>query len=48
MSLKTSDDKSRLVQVMAWARRTISRYCASVDPGLCPFMTSLGHNFLMT
>ena len=34
------DDKSTLVQVMAWCRQ------AKVDPGVCHHMASLGHNEL--
>ena len=40
MPLDLTDDKSTLVQVMAWCHQ------ANVDPDLCCHMVSLGHNEL--
>ena len=40
MSLDLTDDKSTLVQVMAWCRQ------ANVDPDLCRHVASLGPNEL--
>ena len=43
-----ADDKSALVQVMAWCRKSTSRFtCAYVEQNLCPHMTSLGHHELI-
>ena len=44
MSLDFTDDKSTLVQVMAWRHKAIT--WANVDPDLCHHMVSLGHNKL--
>ena len=41
-----SDDKSALVQVMAWYRRQQAITWANVDPDLCHHMVSLGPNEL--
>ena len=41
-----TDNKSILVQVMAWCRQAIT--WASVDSVLCPHMAALGLNVLMT
>ena len=44
MSLDLADDKSTLVQVMAWCRQATSHYWANVDPVFCCYMASLGPN----
>ena len=41
-----TDDKSTLVQVMAWCHRQQAITWASVDPDLWHHMTSLGHTEL--
>ena len=41
-----TDNKSILIQVMAWCRQAIT--WASVDSVLCPHMAALGLNVLMT
>ena len=46
MSLDLSDDKSTLVQVMAWCHQATSHYLCNVDPNVCCHMASLGHNEL--
>ena len=43
-SLDLSDDMSTLVQVMAWCLRQQAITWANVDPDLCRYMASLGHN----
>ena len=43
MSLDLTDDKSTLVQVMAWQQAIT---WANVDPDLCRHMASLGPNEL--
>ena len=45
MSLDFTDDKSTLVQVMAWCRQAAITW-ANVDPDLCHHMVSQGHNEL--
>ena len=40
-----TDDKSTLVQVMAWCLQAIT--WANIDPDLCCHMASLGHNELI-
>ena len=44
MPLDITDDKSTLVQVMAWCHQAIT--WANVDPDLCRKMASLGLNEL--
>ena len=44
MSLDLTDDKSTLIQVMAWCRQAIN--WANIDPDLCRHMASLGPNEL--
>ena len=44
MSQDFTDDKSTMVQVMAWGRRQKAITWANVDPNLCHHMVSLGHN----
>ena len=46
MPLDLTDDKSTLVQVMAWCRQATSHYLSLVDPDLCRHMVSLSHNEL--
>ena len=46
MSLHLTDDKSTLVQVMAWCRQQEAITWTNVDPDLCRHMASLGHNEL--
>ena len=46
MSQNTFDDKSTLVQAMAWCRCATSHYLFKVDPGICHHTASLGHNEL--
>ena len=41
---KTFDDRSTLVQVMAWCRQAPSHYLTQCQPNLCHHMTSLDHN----
>ena len=41
-----TDDKSTLVQVMAWCRQATSHYWANVDSVPCRLMVLLGHNEL--
>ena len=41
-----TDDKSTLVQVMAWCRQATSHYLNSVDQDIQRHMASLGHNVL--
>ena len=48
MPLDLTDDKSTLVQVMAWCRRQQAITSANVDPDLCRQMASLGLNELKT
>ena len=43
ISLELTDDKSTLVQVMAWAVRQQAITWANVDPDLCHHMASLGY-----
>ena len=45
MSLDFTDDKTALVQVMAWCRQ--ATYWAKVDLDLCRHMASLSHNVLI-
>ena len=47
MPLDLTDDKSTLVQVMAWCRQAASHTWANVDPDLCRQMASLGLNELI-
>ena len=47
MPLDLTDDKSTLVQVMAWCRQRQAINWAN-NPDLCRHMVSLGHNELMT
>ena len=47
MSLGFTDDKSTLVQVMAWRVREQAITWNNVDPDLSRHMASLGHNELM-
>ena len=51
MSLNLSNDKSTLIQVMAWCHRATSHYLSqcwpNVDPDLCHPMASLGHKKLV-
>ena len=46
MPLGLTDDKSTLVQVIAWCRQATSITWGNVDPDLCCHMVSLGHNEL--
>ena len=46
MSLYLTDDKSTLVQVMAWCRQATSHYLSQCWPDACRHMASLGHNEL--
>ena len=49
MPLDLTDDKSTLVQVMAWCRQATKQQAitwANVDLDLCRHMVSLGHNEL--
>ena len=46
MSLDLADNKSTLVQVMAWCRQATSHYLSQVDPDLCHHMASLGSSEL--
>ena len=46
MSLDLTDDKTTLVQVMAWCVRQQAITWADVDPDLCRHMASLGPNEL--
>ena len=47
MPQKPFDDKSTLVQVMAWCHQALQAIIlATVDPDLCCYMSSLGHNVL--
>ena len=41
-----SDNKSTLVQVMAWCRQATIHYLSQCCPDLCYSMTSIGHNEL--
>ena len=43
-----TDDKSTMVQVMVGAVRQQPITWANVDPDLCRYMVSLGHNELMS
>ena len=43
----TFDDKSALVQVMAWCHQATSHYLGQCWPKLCHHMVSLGHNELI-
>ena len=47
LPLELTEDKSTLVQVMAWCRKATSYTCTNVDPYLHRHMVSLGHNELM-
>ena len=47
MLLDLTDDKSTLVQVMAWWHQAKAITWANVDPDLCRHMASLGHNELI-
>ena len=42
MSLDLTDEKSTLVQIMAWCRQATTITWANVDPDLCLHMASLG------
>ena len=42
--LDLTDDKSTLVQVMAWCRQATAITSANVDTDLCGHIASLGHN----
>ena len=44
MPLNTSDDKSIVVQVMAWSHQATVITWANVDPDLHHHLASLGHN----
>ena len=46
MSLDLMDDKSTLVQVMAWCCQATTNYLSQCDPHLCCHMVSSGHNVL--
>ena len=46
MSVDHTDDKSTLVQVMAWCRQAASHYLSQCWPSLCLRMASLGHDEL--
>ena len=51
MSLDLTENKSTLVQVMAWCRHGVRQQAiawASVDLDLCRPMASLGHNELIS
>ena len=41
-----NDDKSTLVQVMAWCRQTTDHYLSQFDPNVCHHMVPPGHNEL--
>ena len=47
MSLGLTDDKSALVQVMAWSVRERAIIWTNVDPDIYRLVTSLGHNELI-
>ena len=50
MSMDLTDDKSTLVQVMAWCCQATSHYlnqCHNVDPDRCHHLASLPHNELI-
>ena len=47
MPLDLTDDRSTLVQVMAWCHQATSHYLTNVDPDLCRHMASLGLNELI-
>ena len=47
MPLNSTDDKSTMVQVMAWCRQAQAIAWANVDPDLCRHMVSLGPNELI-
>ena len=44
MSLDVSDEKSALVQVVAWCHEATSHHLSRCDLDLCCYMASLGHN----
>ena len=46
MSLDPTNEKSALVQVMAWCHQATNNYLSNVEPDLCRHMSSLGHNEL--
>ena len=49
ISMDFIDDKSILIQVLAWCRQAVRQQAitwANVDPGLCRYMASLGYNEL--
>ena len=46
ISLDLADDKSALVQVMAWCRQATSHYPGQCWPSLCRHMASLGDDVL--
>ena len=49
MSLNPPDDKSTLVQVMAWCRQATSHYLSQCWPNsMSPYGITLGHNELTT
>ena len=48
MQQKNHDEKSTLVQIMAWCMRQQPITWANVDTDLCHHMASLGHNGLMS
>ena len=48
MSLDLTDNKSTMVQVVAWCRQQQAITWANVDQDLCPQMASLGHNKLIS
>ena len=46
MPYNVANEKSALIQVMAWCRQATSHYWANVDLDLCRHTVSLGHNEL--
>ena len=46
MPLDLTNEKSTLVQVMAWCHQATSHYQCQFDPDICRHMASLGHNEL--
>ena len=46
MPLDLTDDKSTLVQVMAWGRQAQAITWSNVDPDLCRQLAPLAHNEL--
>ena len=47
MLLNLTNDKSTLIQVMAWCRQATSHYLSQCWPDLCHHMASLNHNELI-